>query len=125
MEASAPNGPPQFEVKREGDVVVLTFTDRKILTDEQVQLIGQQLFSLVEQGCSRIVINFAPVQFYSSAGFGKLIVLRKRLTEVNGKLVLCGINSGIYETFAITRLNRVFNILDTEEAAIRECLQPS
>ena len=37
----------RLEVEDIGDVTVVNFTDRKILDEQNIQIIGEQLFSLV------------------------------------------------------------------------------
>ncbi|MBL8797300.1 MAG: STAS domain-containing protein, partial [Planctomycetia bacterium] len=70
----------RLEVEDVGDVTVVNFTDRKILDEQNIQLIGEQLFSLVdESGRKKILLNFGNVEYLSSAALGKLITLNKKL----------------------------------------------
>ncbi len=55
----------------------------------------------------------------SAAFFGKLITLNKKIQRLKGKFILCGINSTIFETFEITKLDLFFKIYKTEEAALQ------
>jgi len=110
----------RLEVEDIGDVTVVNFTDRKILDEQNIQLIGEQLFSLVdESGRKKVLLNFGNVEYLSSAALGKLITLNKKLQGVGGRLVLCNIDPQIYEVFEITKLNKLFNIQKEEQAALQ------
>ena len=70
----------RLEVEDIGDVTVVNFTDRKILDEQNIQVIGEQLFSLVDEaGRRKILLNFGNVEYLSSAALGKLITLNKKL----------------------------------------------
>ena len=110
----------RLEVEDIGDVTVVNFTDRKILDEQNIQLIGEQLFNLVDQGNRhKILLNFSNVEYLSSAALGKLITLNKKVQNVKGRLILCNIDPQIYEVFEITKLNKVFNIHKEEQAALQ------
>jgi anti-sigma B factor antagonist len=110
----------RLQVEDTGDVTVVHFTDKKILDEQNIQIIGEQLFSLVDElDRKRLLLNFGNVEYLSSAALGKLITLNKKVNAVNGKLVLCNIDPQIYEVFEITKLNRLFNIQKDEQAALQ------
>ena len=79
---------------------------------------GRELFELVEQKRTKILLNFMNVEFLSSAALGKLITLDKKLKAAKGQLKLSSIRPEIYEVFAITRLNKLFDIHDDEADAL-------
>ena len=109
----------RLQVQERGDVTVVGFLDKKILDESNIEEIGRQLFEIVEKHPQiKLLVNFANVQYLSSAALGKLITLNKRVAEGNGKLVLCSIRPQIYEVFKITKLNRIFDIVDDEATAL-------
>ena len=99
---------------------VVNFTDKKILDEQNIQIIGEQLFSLVDElGRRKLILNFSNVEYLSSAALGKFITLNKKVNAASGKLVLCNIDPQIYEVFEITKLNKLFNIQKEEQAALQ------
>jgi anti-sigma B factor antagonist len=117
---SSPARRRRLEVEPMGDVTVVNFVDRKILDEQNIQVIGEQLFSLVdEQGLKKILLNFSNVEYLSSAALGKLITLNKKLQQAGGKLILCNIDAQIFEVFEITKLDRFFKIIKEEQAALQ------
>jgi anti-sigma B factor antagonist len=110
----------RLEVEDIGDVTVVNFTDKKILDEQNIQVIGEQLFSLVDElGRKKILLNFSNVEYLSSAALGKFITLNKKVNGSGGKLILCAIDPTIYEVFEITKLNKVFNIQKDEQTALQ------
>ena len=110
----------RLEVEDIGDVTVVNFTDRKILDEQNIQAIGEQLFQLVDElGRRKVLLNFGNVEYLSSAALGKLITLNKKLANVGGRLILCNIDPQIYEVFEITKLNKLFSIHKEEQAALQ------
>ncbi|MCG6158072.1 STAS domain-containing protein [Rubinisphaera margarita] len=110
----------RIDVEEVGDVTIATFVDRKILDENNIQQIGSQLFALVEEdGRKRIILDFSNVEYLSSAALGKLITMDKKVKGAGGKLRLCAIRPDIYEVFAITKLNKLFDIKDTQEDALQ------
>jgi anti-sigma B factor antagonist len=109
----------RLEVSEVGDVTVVRFVDRKILDEASIQELGQELFQLVEQEKrKKLLLNFAKVDFLSSAALGKLITLDKKVKAQSGKLKFSNIRPEIYEVFAITKLNKLFDIKDDEAGAL-------
>ena len=108
----------RIDVSDVGEVSVVQFRDRKILDESNIQEMGRELFELVEQKRAKILLNFMNVEFLSSAALGKLITLDKKLKAAKGQLKLSNIRPEIYEVFAITRLNKLFNIHDDEADAL-------
>jgi anti-sigma B factor antagonist len=109
----------RLEVSEAGEVTVVRFVDRKILDETNIQELGQELFHLVEvEKREKLLLSFASVDFLSSAALGKLITLDKKVKAHGGKLKLSNIRPEIYEVFAITKLNKLFDIRDNEAAAL-------
>lgn len=109
----------RMQVSEVGDVSVVRFVDRKILDEANIQELGQELFQLAEDDKrKKLLLNFASVEFLSSAALGKLITLDKKVKARGGRLKLSNIRPEIYEVFAITKLNKLFDIKDDEADAL-------
>ncbi|HEV3078493.1 MAG TPA: STAS domain-containing protein [Gemmataceae bacterium] len=119
--SSQPPRRRRLEVEDIGDVTVVSFTDRKILDEQNIQVIGEQLFGLVdESGRKRLLLNFGNVEYMSSAALGKLITLNKKVNAAGGKLILCNIDPQIREVFEITKLDKLFVICGDEQEGLQK-----
>ena len=66
--------PQRINTVEFGEITVVTFNDSKILNEQEIQELGQELYDLVEKdGRKKIILNFGAVEFLSSAALGKLI----------------------------------------------------
>jgi anti-sigma B factor antagonist len=109
----------RIDIEEVGDVTVAKFVDKKILDETNIQIIGNQLFGLVdEDGRTSIILDFSNVEYLSSAALGKLITMDKKVKAASGQLRLCSIRPEIYEVFAITKLNKLFKIHDDQDQAL-------
>jgi anti-anti-sigma factor len=109
-----------IRVQETEGVSVIAFVAEKILEDVQIRELGENLFPLVEQGDRTLfVLNFDGVSFLSSAMFGKLLTLQKKIRSKGGRLRLCNLMKEIYEAFRITRLHRTFDIDDSLQTSLR------
>ena len=109
----------RLEVQEVGDVTVVRFVDRKILDEANIQELGKELFQLVEEeNRQKLLLNFSSVEFLSSAALGKLITLDKKVKAASGKLKFSNIRPEIFEVFAITKLNKLFDIKEDEADAL-------
>lgn len=101
----------RIDVTKSGDISVVTFRDRKILDETAIQELGAELFGLVElDNRKAILLDFAGVEFLSSAALGKLITFDRKVKNSKGRLKMCGVAPGILEVFQVTKLNKVFDI---------------
>ncbi|MBX9654498.1 STAS domain-containing protein [bacterium] len=109
----------RIETEEIGDVTVVRFVDRRILDEQNIQLIGDQLFALVDEDHrTKILLDFGSVEYLSSAALGKLLNLNKKVDKMQGQLRLCRIKPEILEVFQITRLDKVFSIYEDQGIAL-------
>ena len=112
---------PSISIDYTQEAVVVTLMDEKILDAAQISDLEESILPLAgeSQGKS-LVIDFSNVGFLSSSVLGLLIRLSKRVNETNGQLKLCSLKKQIAEIFRITRLNKIFDIFDDIEAAMKK-----
>ncbi len=105
--------------RSQDDIMVVHFLDSRILDVMNINQIAQELFNIVEKkNYTKLLLNMSNVEYLSSAVLAKLIALHKRLKELKGELRVCGVRDSIVEVFRITKLDKVFDLQPTEEAAL-------
>jgi len=98
---------------------VVRFVDRKIIDAADIELMGAELLSLVDdQQKTNLLLNFEGVEFLSSAALNKLITLNSHVKRAGGVVRLCNVHPQIQEVFSLTRLDRMFDIMKSEESAL-------
>src|SRR6056297_2857955 len=110
---------PATTTQMKGEVLVVGFTDNKILDSQRIEMIGKELQEAVPQAVhNKLLLNFRGVSFMSSAMITKLVMLNKTCKAQGVTLKFCEVSPNVLEVFKITRLNKIFDIQTTEEKAI-------
>jgi anti-sigma B factor antagonist len=110
----------RLRVKRVENVTQVEFIDRNILDEANIQMIGEEISTLVEaEAAPRLLISFSNVDHLSSAALGTLITIINKVRAKQGQLRLANIDPQIHEVFVITRLNKLFSIHETIDAAMK------
>jgi anti-sigma B factor antagonist len=111
--------PRRLQINESANISVVRFKDQKIIDPVAIQELGQELFDLIEKDDRRkIVLNFDNVEFLSSAALGKLITFEKKAKRTGAEMILTNISPEIYQVFAITNLDKLFKIKDSEADAL-------
>jgi anti-sigma B factor antagonist len=109
---------PRISVQYLKNVTIVSFTDEKILEEQDIRELSKSIMSVVSEADGiKLILDFSSVQFLSSTVLGLLIRLSKKVYEGDGQLVLCSINPKILQVFKITRLDKVFNIYPDQDSA--------
>lgn len=102
---------PKIKVEYGIDVTLVTFTDERIVDEDQIKELQKSFRAVVERNDDKkMVLNFANVRFMTSALLGLLIRIHKRVCESGGRLQLSNLDSNIRKVFEITQLTKVFDI---------------
>jgi anti-sigma B factor antagonist len=89
----------------EGEVLV--HLKGKIYVD-QATMIREKLFTFIESGHYRFVVDLANVTYIDSSGLGVLVAIHKNVLQNNGRVKLTGLHGDVLELFELTRLTKVF-----------------
>lgn len=109
----------RLRVKQHNGVTQIEFIDRNILDEANIHQIGEEIAGLVDSAqAPKLLISFANVDHLSSAALGTLITINNRVKNRKGQLRLANIDPQIYEVFKITKLDKLFQIHDTTDAAM-------
>jgi anti-sigma B factor antagonist len=105
--------------QQNGEILVVGFTDSKILDNQRIEQVGKELQDVVEQAIhQKLLLNFRGVSFMSSAMITKLVMLNKRCKAQGVSLKFCEVSPNVMEVFKITKLNKLFDIQTDEEKAV-------
>ncbi|MHC4880703.1 MAG: STAS domain-containing protein [Planctomycetota bacterium] len=108
-----------FEATETGGAVIVRLLEERLVDDQIVQTLGNQLRELVRKdGPPNLILDLSLVVIICCSLLGKLITLNKQVRSAGGTLQLCGISPRIYEIFAITKLNKLFAMYDDQQQAL-------
>jgi anti-anti-sigma regulatory factor len=110
------------------DVIVARFTSRDagkelydvepVTESDLFQDLEQGVLSTLKKGQS-LILNFGWVETFGSPFYRFLLNVRELTLHREGRLILCRLSPLIYEAFDILRGQRIFEIVNTEEEALR------
>ena len=105
-----------FETSNEATVAVITGRiDSATSKDLETKLIP-----IINSGTRKLVVDFAKVDFISSAGLRIMLIVAKKLKQGNGKMALCCLKDTIKEVFDISGFSSIIPIFPTREEALWE-----
>ena len=82
------------------------------------------LRELIDQKRYNIVIDLSEVPYLDSAALGVLVDAVRRVREFSGAIYLVAPTPFVRRAFDITRLIKIFQLCDTEEAALEMIRNP-
>lgn len=91
---------------RAGDAVVLAVAGR--LDSSTSPDLGRHLTALVERGETRLVLDFAGLEYVSSAGLAVMLAAAKKLRARNGRVDVAGVNPRIRLVFEMSGFVTLF-----------------
>jgi len=103
--------------KEKGTVVVSVKGRMDAVTAPEFE---KNVIDLISKGEKIFVINFAELDYISSAGLRSILTLAKKLKEREGKILFAGLRGPVEEVFKISGFSSMFKIFDSEEGALRE-----
>ena len=80
----------------------------------------EEINSVLSAGQSKLVLNLSEVDFISSTGLRIFLSALKKVKAQNGDVKICCMNSNIEKIFKIAGFVSLFDILPTEEEAVRK-----
>jgi anti-anti-sigma factor len=107
----------KWEVTNLDDGIEVTLHQQELDANTIADLVDELVELVRESGQSTLYVDFDNVRVLASIVFGKLITLDARLTKMACKLILCNMDSFIYQTFEATRL---IDTLDIRLKAVAE-----
>lgn len=75
---------------------------------------------LLEKDASRFILNLSGFRYMNSTGLTVLLNILTLARKAGGEAVICCVPEKVNSLLAVTRLNNIFKVTDTEEHAINE-----
>jgi anti-sigma B factor antagonist len=108
--------------RRVDDVTLLTLVGRMVLREGDIPL-RDYIDTLAGQGRVRLVLDMKQVSYLDSAGIGMLVAKYLSVRRLGGAIKLLNLTARTHRPLAVTKLSSVFEIFDSEDAALRSFAQ--
>ena len=103
--------------KKTGDITMVALSGR--LDAYGANDVERKLNSLIDAGQIRQVINLEKLEYISSSGLRVFLAALKKARKQQGDIKLSCLKPYVVEIFEIAGFTQLFNIFDTEEAAVK------
>src|SRR4051794_9374912 len=112
------NGPGamSFRTSKQNGVVVVDVDGQLIVGNRQE--LKQKVLDELEGGERKFLIDFTNTGYIDSSGLGVLVSLSKKIREQGGELRLANLNEDLRTLFELTKLDTLFSIADSRDAAL-------
>ncbi len=119
MTDSADFDPAFFELRRDGDVAIVSLHDTRLTEEDNLEQFGQELFWLVDHlNCRKVLLRLQPLRYVTRAVLGKLITLHRKLGRNEGQLVLCELHDDLRDVLQTSRLLTYFTTADDVQSGL-------
>jgi anti-sigma B factor antagonist len=107
----------KIEMRTIGDVRILDCSG-KITLGEGTMAVRNTVLDILKDGGKKIIVNLADVNYIDSSGIGELVRTYSTVSSGGGQLKLLSLTKKIQELLQITELLTVFQVYDSESAAL-------
>ena len=97
---------------------VFVLEPRGRLDSANARSFEERVVAALDQGESALLIDFAGLDYISSAGLRVLLMGAKRLQQSGGAIALCALNPSIHEVFEISGFLTIFAVHNDRAAAL-------
>jgi len=103
---------------REVDGVAVVALEGRIVLGEESNALRERIKGLLAANQKKIVLNMDNVTYIDSAGLGTLVAAHTSAKSQKAGLKLSNLGSKFQEVLQVTKLLTVFDVYDSEAAAI-------
>lgn len=101
---------------RDGEVVIVKLKGR---LDSSAAAGAEAGFAAVLAGePPHLAVDFTELDYISSAGLRVLLILAKRVQQMQGKIALFGLRDNVREVFSVSGFDRIFAIAADRAAVV-------
>jgi len=116
--SDTPASPPVV-IENAPDAIVAR-VNVKLLDDKEIRLLSQLIDeSATAPGVGMVIIDLSRVQILPSLGLGALVQISNKCKARSQTLKLAAVQPAIRKVFAITRLDRILDMVDSVDAALQ------
>ena len=106
----------EIAVDEVGDIRVVRIAGN--LDTQTSPVTEEQLTQLIEDGATKILLDFEKLNYISSSGLRVLLVAHKRLEGNSGQVRICNPNTMVREVFDTSGFSEIFSVYGSQAEAL-------
>ena len=107
----------ELSLQKSDQCVVVGISGR--LDTTTYPFLEKKLMELIDENRNKILVDCIEMDYVSSSGLRILLMALKKVTMMNGKFILCGLQENIREIFEISGFTTIFEIHASREDALK------
>lgn len=107
----------ELSTEKIGDVTVVSVLT-EVLDASNTEEFRTGFASILNES-NKLIFEMSHVKLIDSSGCGTLLYCQKQLNKLNGALKLCGVQETVRTLFELIRIDRVIDIFDSKEEALK------
>lgn len=104
--------------KRTVDGILVIQCNGRIVFGEESSLLRDEVKKSIADGARKIVLNLGEVTYIDSGGLGTLVALHTTAHNAGGTIKLANLTKRVGDLLQVTKLLTVFEVHDSEYAAL-------
>ena len=105
-----------FTVDDLGDVRTVRIAGN--LDTQTSQGAQEQLMQLIDNGATKVLVDFEDLNYISSSGLRMLLVAAQQLADTSGQLRICSPNTMVREVFDTAGFSEIFSVYSSQAEAL-------
>lgn len=110
----------KFSINRQDQYTIIKIDEEK-LDSTIAPEVKSEFVTLQAEGVLNLVLNMEVVKYSDSSGLSALLV-GNRIFKEAGSFIICNLNDHVMKLIKISMLDKVFDILPTEEEAVEAAM---
>lgn len=107
------NEPQRINFRVQGNDLIVSFEDTKLIDPSSIDEMGNELLALEEvireQSIARMILSFEGVDFFSSGALGQFLLIQQKARELGVRIMVHDLRPELLEVFKITHIDRFFD----------------
>jgi anti-sigma B factor antagonist len=108
----------EYKLSEEKGIQLLSLSG-ELIDKNQANELMKSMDTLIEEGKNKLLIDLSELKYMNSSGLNVLIQLLSKTRTAGGESVIFNVNKKVNDLLVITKLNTLFKVADTKEAALK------
>lgn len=104
--------------EKKGDILILRMRGR--LDAVSSPATERKVFECINNGQSKLILDFSGISYLSSAGMRMLLSTTKKLKSLSGRLVVSSVSPNVMDVLKMSGFDHVLDLSSTEDEALRK-----
>lgn len=107
----------EYKKSKQGNVNIIQLSGELIDRNQAVPLLSE-IETAVKNGENKFLLNLQELKYVNSSGLNVLINILTKSRQGQGDLAVCNVSPKVAQLMAITKLDSIFNVCESETAAL-------